>query len=70
MKAYVGENIQVQVFLNSILAGSGPSGSRSSLFTLRKRAPGIHLMGTCELPYSFAIFWIMLQEMSFTQEGT
>jgi hypothetical protein len=42
MKAYVGVDVQIHIFLTSALAGGEWSASRPGRFTPGERVPGIH----------------------------
>jgi hypothetical protein len=45
MKAYVGMDVYIHIFLTSALAGGELSVSRPSRFTPGERAPGTHWLG-------------------------
>jgi hypothetical protein len=45
MKRYWGVDVQIHVFLTSVLVAREWSASRPSRFALRETAPGIHWIG-------------------------
>jgi hypothetical protein len=45
MKAYVGVDVQIRIFLTSEIVGGEWSASRPSPFTPEERARGIHWIG-------------------------
>jgi hypothetical protein len=45
MKAYGGVNVQIHIFLTSVIPGGEWSGSRPGRFTAKERAPGTHWIG-------------------------
>jgi hypothetical protein len=47
MKAYVGVDVQIHIFLISVLAGGEQSVSRPGRFTPGERAAGTRLIGGC-----------------------
>jgi hypothetical protein len=50
MKAYVGVEVQINVFLTSELVGGECSASNSGRFTSGERAPGAHWIGGLGVP--------------------
>jgi hypothetical protein len=45
MKAYVGVDVYIHIFLTSVLVGGESSAPRSGHFTLGERAPGTRWIG-------------------------